>query len=85
MKGESVNSQESKATTEILKVSHAYWNWLNENNAGSSYSTFTDEFLESGAYPDYTNGALIHNNISVLYVRIKKVFSTFYEEDFSVI
>ncbi|MCK5611310.1 hypothetical protein KAR91_56090 [Candidatus Pacearchaeota archaeon] len=80
-----MKEQELKATTEILKVSHAYWEWLVKNNAGSSFSTFVGEFLESGAYPDYTNGALIHNNISVLYVRIKKVFSTFYEEDFSVI
>lgn len=80
-----MKEQELKATTEILKVSHAYWEWLIKNNAGSTFSTFVDEFLEAGHYPDYTNGTLINNNISVLYGRVKKVFSTFYEEDFTVI
>lgn len=80
-----MKEQENKATVEILKISHTYWEWLIENNAGSSFSTFVDEFLESGYYKDYENGGMICKNLSVLYQRIKNIFSTLYEEDFSLI
>ena len=76
--------QEKKATIEILKIAHEYWKWLTDNGCGISFSTFVNEFLEAGECQCYKYG-LASQNLNVLYMRIKRIYATFYEEDFSII
>lgn len=54
-------------TLHILRTAYEYEKWLQENGAGSSYSTFRDDFGYSGEY-----GEWMYNVISSLRDRARE-------------